>query len=246
VQVVGYATTPSPALLLASDGRVHHVPVGRGAEAGLALGRRRCAGDVTDGSHHACGESTAPYCPAHERPRWVPEESDEEHAVYLAAFAPDTFKVGITRSWRLERRLREQGADRAALVATTPDGESARSVETALDADHDGTDGPELGQQVRVADKVAGFGRSVDERRWERLLTDLTIRRRFDLDYGFSLSGAAVPETLLSGRIRGVKGRVLVLDHAGTTYAVDMRDLLGHHVAPGEEKRRLQSGLGAW
>jgi hypothetical protein len=49
-----------------------------------------------------------------------------------------------------------------------------------------------------------------------------------------------------TGTVRGVKGRVLVLDSAGSTYAVDMRDLVGWVVREGDRERDLQSSLGAF
>ena len=55
-----------------------------------------------------------------------------------------------------------------------------------------------------------------------------------------------VAETLASGRVRGTKGRVLILERDGTTYAVDLRDLVGHEVTPGAPDRSLQSSLGAF
>jgi hypothetical protein len=37
-----------------------------------------------------------------------------------------------------------------------------------------------------------------------------------------------------------------VLDHAGSTYAVDLRDLVGYEVEEGTVGRDLQSSLGAF
>jgi hypothetical protein len=240
VQVVGYEPSPDPALQLADGGEVERVPLEAGTELAYALGSRHCAGTVTDGVHEVCGEREAPYCPAHTRPRYFPEESEEEHAVYLAAFAPDVFKVGITKRRRLDRRLREQGADRAAHVFTVADGRIAREVEEDVDADS------RLKQLVQVSEKRRGLGRPVDEAAWESLLADFTVHERFDLDYGFSLVDRPVPETLLSGTALGVQGRLLVLERGGTRYAVDLRDLLGYDLDGEGEGRALQSSLGAW
>jgi len=54
-----------------------------------------------------------------------------------------------------------------------------------------------------------------------------------------------VAETLAAGRIQGTKGRLLVLDRDGSTYAVDTRDLVGYEVREGRATRDLQSSLGA-
>ena len=52
-----------------------------------------------------------------------------------------------------------------------------------------------------------------------------------------------VAETMLSGVVRGIKGRVLVLDHRNTTYAVDLRDLVGYELDEGATDRELQASL---
>jgi len=256
VQVVGYDTErvledgqrQPPALLLADDGAVERVVLRPGTELEYALGERRCAGALADDGHRRCDAPEAPYCPRHTD-RWpcarCTGDCDrplpscrEEHAVYLAAFAPDSFKVGVTRSWRLATRLREQGADRAAHVHTVEDGRIARRLEADYAAD--------IPDRVRVATKLSGLDRTVDEAAWERLCAEFDVRERYRFDYGLDLAAPPVPETLASGTVRGVQGRLLVVESAGTTYGVDMRDLVGHEVTPGGDTGRRQSGLGAF
>jgi hypothetical protein len=248
VQVVGYES--GEGLYVASDGAVEFVEADAGTELAYGLGGGRCAGTVHDGEHVACDEPDAPYCDAHGGV-WVcarctgtclKDEMDchEEHALYLAAFAPDVLKVGVTRLWRLETRLREQGADRAAHVRTLPDGRVARQVEAEL------ADGDDLVDRVRVPTKLAGFGREVDESAWEALLDRFDPIERFAFDYGLDLATRPVAETVATGTVRGTKGRILVLERGGTTYAVDLRDLVGHDVVTGGTDRDLQSSLGSF
>jgi len=242
VQVVGYEPVPDPVLLLAEDGEVTRLALDPGTGLDYSLGERHCAGTVQNGRHDACSNPGAPYCEDHTVPWSVANnaDSDEEHAVYLAAFAPDAFKVGVTRSWRLETRLREQGADRGALVYTVADGRIAREVESDLNEDD------RLTEWVRVPAKLSGLHREVDGRAWSALLEAFDVTDRFAFDYGLDLTDQPVPETLLAGTVRGVKGRVLVLQRAGTTYAVDVRDLVGHELAEERGERNLQSSLGAF
>jgi hypothetical protein len=244
VQVVGYESVPDPALLLAEDGEVTRIGLAPGTELDYSLGERHCAGVVQNGNHDPCPNPGAPYCETHTVPWSVANnaDSDEEHVVYLAAFAPDVFKVGVTRTWRLETRLREQGADRGARAFTVADGRIAREVESDVNEDD------RLTEWVRVPAKVAGLHREVDERAWAALVEEFDVGDdgRFAFDYGLGLTDQPVPETLLAGTVRGVKGRVLVLDRAGTTYAVDMRDLVGHELEEEDEERDLQSSLGAF
>ncbi|SFR44289.1 DUF2797 domain-containing protein [Halogeometricum limi] len=247
MQFVGYDTA-GPGLFLASDGDVEYVSVEPGDRLRYTLGDRHCAGVVVDDEHRACGAETVPYCRDH-RSTWVcakctgtclKDEMDchDPHAVYLAAFAPDVFKVGVTKEWRLETRLREQGADRGAHLETVANGRIAREREAGL--------AESIPDRVRVPTKRAGLHRDVDDDAWESLCAAFDVRARFDFDYGLGLESQPVDERIATGVVRGVQGRLLVLDHAGSTYAVDLRDLVGHEVTAEATTRDVQSSLGAW
>jgi len=252
VQIVGYDTSDGGLLVSDSDGddsdHVEYVALDPGVDLSYRLRDRHCAGVVTDEGHRPCDADDAPHCEVHAS-TWVcarctgtclKDEKDcfDDHALYLAAFAPDTFKVGVTKAWRLETRLREQGADRGAHVRTVDDGEIAREIEAEL--------ATAIPDRVRVSEKLAGLGRAVDEAAWQALLDDFDPIETFDFDYGLDCSERPVTETLATGMVRGTKGRLLVLDHAGNTYAVDLRDLVGYEVIDGETDRRLQSSLSAF
>lgn len=264
VQFVGHDRSPDPALLLADDsGAVERVPLDGRTSLAYGLGDRYCAGALVaherddDGEsdaggdgvglrHRSCAAERAPYCLDHTS-TWacarctgdceMPlENCHREHVVYLAAFAPSTFKVGVTKPERLETRLQEQGADRAALLAHYPDGRAARRREAAL-ADR-------LPDRVRIPAKVAGLAADVDMAAWSALLDEFDVVETFVFDYGFALAERPVRETLATGTVVGVQGRLLVLENAGSTYAVDLRDLLGHEVTEGAADRDIQSSLG--
>lgn len=268
MQFVGYDRSPDPALLLADGGAVDRVPLDAGTTLGYGLGDRHCAGalvskerdggDVSDDGaedgtsddtglrHRSCVAERAPYCQDHTG-TWacarctgdceLPlENCHREHVVYLAAFAPSTFKVGVTKPERLATRLQEQGADRAALLAHYPDGRAARRREAAL-ADR-------LPDRVRMPTKVAGLAAGVDMSAWTGLLDEFDVVETFVFDYGFALAERPVRETLATGTVVGVQGRLLVLENAGSTYAVDLRDLQGHEVTEGPADRDIQSSLG--
>ncbi|MFB6159555.1 MAG: DUF2797 domain-containing protein [Haloferacaceae archaeon] len=252
MQVVGYDAR-APALLVSDAapdgvGAVSRVPLDPGAELAYALGDRRCAGAVDGDTHYACDAPGAPRCREHAT-TWVcarctgtclKDEMDclDDHAVYLAAFAPDAFKVGVTRRARLDTRLREQGADRAAHVRTVGNGRVAREIEAGI--------AESIPDRVRVATKRAGLGRTVDEAAWRDLLADFDPTATFEFDYGLDLDDRPIAETLAAGTVRATKGRLLVLDRGGSTYAVDLRDLVGHEIERGGSARDLQSSLGAF
>ncbi len=242
--------TAAGGFYVAVDGEVEYVDASPGTALSFGLGERHCAGTVHDGAHIACDDPDAPYCEAHTdvwvcarcRGTCLKDEMDcqQSHAMYLAAFAPDVFKVGVTRERRLETRLREQGADRAAHVRTFPDGRIAREVEAEL-ADRDG-----LVDRVRVPTKVAGLARSVDDAAWMALLDRFDPIETFAFDAGLDLAERPVSETMAVGEVRGWKGRVIVLDRGGSSYAVDARDLVGYELVDEPADRELQSSLGAF
>lgn len=237
-------------LYVATDGEVEYVDAGPGTELVFGLGERHCAGTIHDGDHIACGNDDAPYCDAHTDV-WVcarctgtclKDEMDchERHAIYLAAFAPDVFKVGVTRKWRLDTRLREQGADRAAHVRTVPDGRIAREIEAEL------ASASSLVDRVRVSTKIEGLNRAVDVDAWRALLDRFDPIETYAFDDGLALHDRPVAETMAAGTVRGWKGRVLVLDRDGSSYAVDGRDLVGYELTDEPRERDRQSSLGAF
>lgn len=247
--VDGVAGSPDPAsLLLADEGTVVSEALSPGRELGYALGERHCAGSLNGEDHERCESAAAPYC-EHHSSTWLCAQCRgdcelplatcrEEHAVYLAAVAPDRFKVGVTRRWRLPARLREQGADRGALIRVVSDGRIARGIEAEI--------AESLDDRIPVTEKVGSLGKSVLESEWDRLASRYEPIETFDLTYPVTVDGTPVAETVASGRILGTKGRLLVLEHGGVEYAVDLRDLVGHEVVEGTTDRHLQSSLGAF
>ncbi|MES3517564.1 MAG: DUF2797 domain-containing protein [Natronomonas sp.] len=253
MQVVGYdigVPDRDPVLLVGTDGAVRRESLTAGTTLGYSLGARRCAGVVDGETHRPCDDADAPFCAAHDT-TWIcarctgtclKAEMDchQEHAIYLAAFAPDRFKVGVTKR-DPSIRLREQGADRGAVLRRVSDGRIAREIEAEIASDPAGPP-----DSVRVDRKMAGLGRRFDERAWKRLLDRYEHEKIHRFEYGLDLTAAPVPATLLSGTVRGTKGRILLLDRGDGTYAVDMRDLVGYELSEGTESRELQSNLGAF
>ncbi|CCQ36134.1 DUF2797 family protein [Natronomonas moolapensis 8.8.11] len=254
MQVVDYRTgaraDAEPALVLASQGELEREPLTPGRELAYTLGERHCAGAIDDEEHLPCVAPAAPYCELHDS-TWVcakctgtclKREMDchTDHVIYLAAFAPATFKVGVTGRSDPAIRLREQGADRGAVVGRVADGRIARELEAEIAAT------TPLPDSVRVATKVEGMGLGVDERAWERLLEGFDVETTYDFEYGLGLDTAPIPDTFAAGTVLGTKGRVLVVERSGGRFAVDMRSLVGYELEPGAETRALQSNLGSF
>lgn len=250
MQIVGYDRDvgAGAALVLAEDGWVHRIPLAPDTDLGYALARRHCAGMVSGEKHTPCDSSVAPWCGTHEE-SWIcarctgsclKDEMDchQRHAIYLAAFAPATFKVGVTKLSRLETRLYEQGADRGAHLRTVANGRIARELEADI--------AEEVSDRVRVPEKLRGLGRRVDEAAWGELLSQFEVIRTIELSYDLAIDRPPTPETMARGTVLGTKGRLLVLDRGGSTYGVDMRDLVGHELEEGPADRDRQVSLGSY
>ncbi|EJN61618.1 DUF2797 domain-containing protein [Halogranum rubrum] len=250
MQIVGYDTSAEAGLLLSDGDELDYVSLDAGTELAYTLGERHCAGTIHEDTHLACDADRAPYCADHQY-TWVcarctgtclKDEMDcyDDHAVYLAAFAPDVFKVGVTKRWRLDTRLREQGADRAAHIRTVENGRIAREIEAGI------ADADDVTDRVRVPTKRRGLHQRVDDEAWTDFLAEFDPIETFTFDYDLQLTDRPMAETIATGTVRGTKGRLLVLDHAGSTYAVDVRDLVGYEVTEGRTERDVQSSLGAF
>jgi hypothetical protein len=163
-----------------------------------------------------------------------------EHAIYLAAFAPASMKVGVTGRSDPTVRLREQGADRGAIIRRVENGRIAREIEAEIAAS------VPIPDSVAVSTKIDGMARSVDEHAWQRHLSEFDVETTHDLEYGLDLDAAPIVETIASGTVRGTKGRVLVLDRGDEHFAVDLRSLVGHEIETGTASRELQSSLGSF
>lgn len=245
MQVVGYEASPGPALLFGDAGSLHREQLTPDTTLSYGLGEQHCAGVVTDGVHEPCDGAGTPYCETHTT-TWACARCTgncsmplpacrEEHAVYLAAFAPDTWKVGVTRSWRLETRLQEQGADRGAHIRTVDTGRRARQIEAAIAAD--------IPDRVRVPEKLDGFHTDVETDAWAALIGEYDPIETYSFNYGVDVTTKPIAMTTATGTVLGVKGRVLVVERGGTTYGVDLRDLVGYEISTDPDSVARQASL---
>lgn len=154
-QVLAVPDRPSPRLLLIppEGGPPQAVPLD-GRFRLRVLPVRRCIGRFGDdgahqpcptnepvSQHRQCGPCSGledPECVFEPRCRSQPESctcvatfKGVPHVVYLAFFGTLP-KVGMTQAWRVEGRLREQGADAWFAVQACPDRGTARQVETQV------------------------------------------------------------------------------------------------------------------
>ncbi len=251
MQIVGYepGTPTDPAvLLLAEAEQVESHVLKPGSELSFARGRRHCAGTIDDGTHEACESDSAPYCDVHTT-IWpcarcrgncsMPLDTcHEEHAIYLAGFEPATFKVGVTRSWRLQTRLAEQGARRGVHIRTVENGRKARQIEAEMASD--------IPDRVDLQRKIEGLDQTFDEAAWERLIEPHNPINRFEFDYGLTVDQQPIQATTAHGSIRGSRGRILLLQRGSTPYAVDLQSLVGYELSDDDPGENRQASLGGF
>lgn len=248
VQIVGYESTPDPSLLIAEDARVESIPLSPGRTLEFPLGDRQCAGSIDETRHITCGSASVPWCPEHTD-TWICArcrgtclkdvmDCHDPHVVYLAIVAPDAIKVGVTKAHRIERRLHEQGADRGVTIHEVANGRIAREIEADIANTH-----PE---RIRTSQKITGLSHRIDDTAWEDILERYEPIDTYHPEYDLDLDEQPIHETVAWGTVRGVKGRLLVLDAGGSTYVTDVRDLVGYHIAPDMSDHSLQSGLAAF
>jgi hypothetical protein len=154
-------------------------------------------------------------------------------------FRPDIFKIGVAKANRLDDRLREQGADLAAVADYVVDGELARSYELELQKRY------KIKGTVRHSEKML-VDTELDWASWNAMKAKMDLQDERRLRY-FDLPLWMRPlqvKNMLLGRVIGVKGRLLVFEKDSTLYGFDLNDVLGAEVFPiGSSKRQISLGI---
>jgi len=209
----------------------------------LGVGRRTCIGKWQGGVYSSCDSEAVPVCGSCEEfnacaictGTCLKEEKTclEEHAVYIAMFRPDIFKIGVTKARRLDDRLREQGADVGAVVDYVLDGELARRRERELQKRY------RIKGTVRHSQKML-VDTEIDWAAWDAMKAKMDINGETKLRY-FDVPLWMRPlqeKNMLLGRVIGVKGRLVVLEKDATLYGFDLNNILGAEVSPIESSKR--------
>ncbi len=198
--------------------------------------------------HHAHTRDRADIDPA------VDEHLRQPNVLYLAAFRDGSTKVGTSSERRLVKRLNEQGAWRAALVAEADDGYVVRAIEDEVTAS--------LGtpQSVSMGRKLDGMARPRPDQQLDDLLArqGATVRelvaasadaRLRPADASWAFAGHAdpvwadlyrYPLRLDSGchdlEVLAACGRLVAVRRAGTadTFVADLGQLFGVELELGD------------
>lgn len=175
------------------------------------------------------------------------------HALYLASFAPGVIKVGVSRWSRRRERLLEQGA-RSAIIVARDDGQMIRRHEAMI---------AKFGYPDRLSseDKLRYMGRKVAEDQLEEELFEnfekikprmyapwLEEAEKVPLPDHPNIDGLEFatfwrPNTQklhdLVGRVLAVTGQIIIIqDDSTQPFAIDARDLVGYRVAPAPDGAR--------
>ncbi|MEG0071470.1 MAG: DUF2797 domain-containing protein [Raoultibacter sp.] len=229
------------------------------------LPRRRCTGsfDLVTHRRQVCpmaielpGDSRESMCPAcreatgfnpafYNTPVISPQQRAYNltpHLVYMAYFAPQYVKVGITAQSRGIKRLLEQGARASLVVGRFDNAEDAREMEARLCAQAD------IYETMRMAKKVELFV----ETRYDFPEAETTLQataQRLGLHpiegcldltpFYFERAGLGHDELQLpgyesdgvcAGRCIGMVGPMLVFEQGGNAYVVPIKDWESHEV----------------
>jgi len=184
----------------------------------------------------------------------------DNHALYLASFAPGIIKVGVSRWTRRQERLLEQGAKRAIIIARD-DGQMIRRHETMIN---------KFGYPDRLSsqEKLRYLGRVNPTKELDQELIDAyeKIKPRMyapwldqveivDLPDQKAIDGLEFAQLWrpdknklhsLTGTIKAIVGRLIILtDDNPQPFAIDVKDLVGYRVreAGPEEKTGGQMQL---
>ncbi len=203
----------------------------------LRLGARSCVGRWEEDTYVPCDSPEWPTCPSCRefnpcaacKGTCLKGEKTclEPHAVYLAMFRPNIAKIGVAKASRLHDRLREQGADIAAVLEYAPDGECARRKERELQQRYG------IRGNVRCSQKQQ-IDTALDWEAWHAWRAQLDTTDEVTLQY-FDEQPWMRPlhvSDALVGRVIGVKGRLLILEKDATLYSFDLNDALGAEIFP--------------
>ncbi len=168
------------------------------------------------------------------------------HVLYLALFGRAA-KIGVTRESRYEKRIREQGAPFACVVARFEDGLEARRAERAYSA----WEGVRL--SVRFEDKVGAIGKVPDVLEANRIVRTIplpAVPQLEDMRHLYQNPDLDSMETplildgdVVKGRVEDTRGEALYFRHRDNLYAYDLRRTLGRSLGLGEHKVEAQMTL---
>lgn len=261
---VGFSKREKPTLFLQKENEIiPFEPLGQTFTIKFDLTTRYCTGwyDMRTGESHVCPEANVvgpkyDECPAcQKRTGFNPafyhatsvseqqeERNQEPHFLYLAYFADDIVKVGISHAARGNSRLLEQGARSALILETFPSAHIARQYEAKIAA----LSG--ICETVQLRKKVAALTNNYDREAAEAKLYETRSHIESELSTTFTKNDAltfdeiffpggtpdfsdaydASPQNLISGQAIGMLGSLLFCTQQNTPVFLSLKKYLGY------------------
>jgi hypothetical protein len=255
VRIIGYSSLDKALIVSPGPQAAGPAIIDLSGEVVLLLGKRGCVGRWEGETYVPCDSDQSPLCDfcgagggatdpcvmCRGECRKPEKTCLDEHSVYLAVFAPGRIKVGVSKAYRLEKRLAEQGADAGFEIARLPDGEAARRMEASLRSRYPDrmsfedklASGP-VDDAVDIITRNYDVIRSV---RFEHFARDLWMRPIvIKPKEGMAISGTTI----------GIKGQALVMEKLGTLYALSLDSLAGYDCEIKKCRASLQSSLNSY
>ena len=169
------------------------------------------------------------------------EYNQTPHFVYMAYFAPDFLKVGISSETRGLERLLEQGARAAAVMGRFPNADEARELEAYL-CSQEG-----IFETMRASKKTELFAETVfnyeeAKKTLEKKAAEFDITPEIYWDFTPYYFGGLAPkagtihvapnasDTVCGGRCIGLIGTTIVFQQNGENFPIDLKSWKGHAI----------------
>ena len=180
----------------------------------------------------------------------------QPHIIYLAAFSPDFIKIGVSTERRWRRRIAEQGANLAVVIAHAVDGAVARTAEARIkeelkipDRVHESVHLQSLKTGFKPDDLLHALStqyQNVGHLKLGQGIELLATPDIYDLYNPYVKSigeSTRVPHAysgsrLLYGEIAAVKGWSLLTSYKGNYSVFNLRSFIGHILEEVGEKPR--------
>ncbi len=165
----------------------------------------------------------------------------QPHLVYLAYFGEGLIKVGITASRRGHKRLFEQGALFYAIIAEEPNANDARKLEARLvrsgikESVLRATKSNILQKKLDLLHEEQMFKKQLSASGYEKQEVINAMDAYFFGDIPENSINPFPVEKPISGLVRGVVGRYLVLENNDRLYGLWLNDYFGKKVKLGTE-----------
>lgn len=169
------------------------------------------------------------------------EFNKQPHLVYIASFGNEIYKAGISAAKRGFKRLYEQGALLFTIVAEAPNATVARNLEAKLVSQNlkesvlKSTKSSVLMEAIDIQKEHDQFKAFLEEMGYGHKTITSNLEMFFDGDYPNEPIKPFKDDQAVSGVIKGVVGRYLILENNERLYGVWLSDYFGRKIFIGDQ-----------